>query len=113
MRENIDYCGQSESDLCYFSRTYYVVDINESDDEEFFNVKLYDDKNYFNAKINKTVYLEINEYYVFRFRTLFEFIDTNENVFNYSYIVDVNKLNGEKVNELIRVNKDGMCLMNE
>lgn len=113
MRENIDYCGQSESDLCYFSRTYYVVDINESDDEEFFNVKLYDDKNYFNAKINKTVDLEIDEYYVFRFGTLFEFVDTNENIFNYSYIIDVNKLNGEKVNEPIRVNKDGMCLINE
>lgn len=96
------YCGRENTST--FTRTYFIENIKDDDDENYINVTL----SHFQGPI-KTVRIKRNDTlkkgksYEFKFRTSTTFEDTIENVFIYSTILEIketDKVGLEQVNEL-------------
>ena len=106
---NNNYCGKEESNICYFTRTYHITNIAETDDKDFVNVTLKSNKGEVaTVRINNSNDLKAGLIYEFKFSTYKSFDDNIENIFNNSTLIDTkesNELSNESINENICVNK--------
>lgn len=102
-------CGKDASDVCYFTRTFHIVDISETNDEDFVYITVLDNKgNKANVKINNTNDVKAGKDYEFVFSTYNSFSDNVKNIFEHSTLIKVtetNKVGQDQINEEICVNK--------
>lgn len=102
------YCGKKEIDTCYFTRTYYIMNIAEDNDAEFINVTL---KQFQEeptiVKINKSNNIQVGNTYEFTFSTYETFNDNINEIFENSSLIKTTltaKIGLEQTNEKICVN---------
>ena len=103
-----EYCGKKISDICYFTRTYYVLNITDDDDYNFINVTLrgFQGETAM-VRIDRNDKIQVGKNYEFIFST-YEIFDNNiSNIFENSKVFEINetsKVGLEQINEEICVN---------
>lgn len=102
-------CGKSASDICYFTRTFHIIEISETNDKDFVNITVLDSNgNKANVKINNTNDIKAGKDYEFVFSTYNNFSDNIKNIFEYSTLIKINETNKvgkDQINEDICVNR--------
>lgn len=100
------YCGHKPDTTCYFTRTYHIVNIEETNDSEFVEVTLYDNKdNYENVIINNSNNIISGKTYIFTFYTYETFSDNIKNIFEQSTLIEIKETTNQ-INENICINKN-------
>ncbi len=107
---NGNYCGNDIIKVCYFTRTYYINNIAESDDVDFLLVTLQNKFEKQTVKINKTANIQVGKSYEFIFSTEDKFKDCIIEIFKNSYLIDV-ALAEEQVDYDKQINED-ICINN-
>ena len=106
---NNNYCGKTTNDACYYTRTFHVINISETNDGDFVDVTLESvHGNKATVKINNTNDIKAGKNYEFVFSTNEFFEDNIKNIFDKSTLMEVNetnKVDKEQINEQICVNK--------
>lgn len=102
------YCGHRSETICTFIRTYYIVSIQDDNDENFINVTLTEFQGQTAiVRINKTNNIQAGNSYEFTFSTYETFEDTISNIFQHSTLIEVretNRVGLEQTNETICIN---------
>lgn len=103
------YCGHTEDNNCYFTRTYHILNIQEDDDYNFINVTLkqFQSKTSL-VKIPRIDNLQVGKNYEFTFRTYESFDDSIENIFKLSTIIEVKETNKQGLEQT----SDKICISN-
>ena len=102
------YCGKKQINTCTFTRTYYILNIEDDDDYNYINVTLKEFQGEMAmVRINRIDNIKAGNSYEFTFSTYEIFDNSISNIFNNSTLVSVKmtKREGlEQVNEKICVN---------
>lgn len=89
---NGEYCGHEKDNTCYFTRTYKINGITESQEEEYVDVTLTPFQgSSVMVKVAKGYNLVPGNAYEFTFSSQVAFSDTIQNIFKYATLVDVQK----------------------
>lgn len=103
-----EYCSHAENNICYFIRTYHILNITETDDSEFVDITIED----YNGKVdivrvNNTNNIKAGKNYEFTFSTEKNYEDNIKNIFENSTLIAVEETNksiNNQINEKICVN---------
>lgn len=103
------FCGKSINNNCYFTRTFHILDISETDDMDFVNITIVDNKEVTTTTIvNNSNDIKAGKDYEFIFSTDKDFSDNTKNIFENSTLIEVKETNKSKENQInnpICVNK--------
>jgi transcriptional regulator with XRE-family HTH domain len=105
---NGKYCGYSENDICYFIRTYHILNITETDENEFVDITVEDYNGMVDiVRVNNTNNIKVGKNYEFTFNTEKKYEDNIKNIFENSTLIAVEETSKDinnQINEKICVN---------